>query len=324
MIVKWLSIPAGQPDDMLKQQIENLVGTQPKKIFLKDSIASVLQGKKKLKNIELLHGEQKSFYPSGSIIKSVKNFEYGRLKGAQQFFHQNGIKAREYTVFYGDTVEGKEWDWGGRLLLERTPLPNGYTCTFYKNGTKESVFQYDKTGKFLSGPAYEYYPDGTLKCEKNYTSGVLDGLYKYFFPDGTPDSVLNFKDSVLNGEGFKFHKNGKIKEKFNYSFGQLQGTYIYYYTNEKEEYVMNFIRGKKNGIEKKFLPGGFPVSETTFENDVENGPYKIYHKNVESVMEAGFYVNGYKHGDVDFFSIDGKKVATVKYNYGKRITEANY
>jgi uncharacterized protein len=53
------------------------------------------------------------------------------------------------------------------------------------------------------------YPNGTVRSEGVYEAGFEDGLWKYYYEDGTLQEKTNYRRGKLNGPVWRYHQNGR-------------------------------------------------------------------------------------------------------------------
>lgn len=138
-----------------------------------------------------------SFLILNSIqINASRNclFQSDPLNGPKKEYYANGKIMREYTLKDGK-VDGsyKFYDELGRLVSDqyyKDGEPNGIVRTFYPSGQLKSLGSM-KPGGDISGPAQEYYEDGTLKS---------DGMISGQFPNISTQTKIYSKDGKLRSE----------------------------------------------------------------------------------------------------------------------------
>ncbi|MDO9182211.1 MAG: toxin-antitoxin system YwqK family antitoxin, partial [Bacteriovorax sp.] len=117
-----------------------------------------------------------------------KNYKNGKQDGLTISWDKNGKKSR-----VSNWKEGKE---DGLITVW---LDDGNIIeTFYKNGKEiekdEDIAKAIKTGKVV-----QYYPNGGIRIEKNYTNGKLDGIITLWYENGNKKSELNYKNGKEDG-----------------------------------------------------------------------------------------------------------------------------
>ena len=165
------------------------------------------------------------------------------------------------------------------------------------NGKGKIIF-FDGTffiGQFknhlANGKGIEYYRNGIILYEGDFSAGKREGTGKYLFENG---SYYEGQMNVLpNGKGTEYDKNGNIKYEGNYVNGQFEGDgkYIFengkyyigqfkdgmrhgkgidYYKNEKIEYKGDYIDGKREG-DGKYISKNGSYYKGQFKNNLPNG-----------------------------------------------------
>jgi hypothetical protein len=98
-------------------------------------------------------------------------------------------------------------------------------------------------------------------------SGKLNGVHKYYYPDGTLYLEGTFKDSIPHG-GFKqYFKNGKLFEEAFYVHGLQHGLTRRYYEDGKLSMEIPYDSGRIHGVRKKYRKDGGLAYEVPFHYD---------------------------------------------------------
>lgn len=116
-------------------------------------------------------------------------------------------------------------------------MQKGY---FDEHGKKQGVFEtYDVDdihGKYLfnritykddlsDGPATEYYPDGTLRCQGNLIDDKFEGLWRTYYPDGRVQAKAGYKAGERDGLAEIYNPDGSLMGMLLYSQGVVQKNY---------------------------------------------------------------------------------------------------
>ena len=73
--------------------------------------------------------------------------------------------------------------------------------------------------KITENTVYIGYEDGSLKAEKFYKNGKLQGINRIYYPNGKLQTEANFKENNLDGILKEYDESGKIiKEVKNNGF----------------------------------------------------------------------------------------------------------
>ena len=95
-------------------------------------------------------------------------------------------------------------------------------------------------------------------------AGKLQGLHKYYFPDGKIYLEINYKDSLPHGSVKRYYKAGGLLEESEYRNGVLHGVMRTYHENGKLSSETPYDSGRVNGIKKKFRKDGTPAYEAPY------------------------------------------------------------
>lgn len=154
--------------------------------------------------------------------------------------------------------------------------------------------------------------------------GKLQGLHKYYFPDGKLYLEINYKDSVPHGEVRRYFKAGGILESSNYNNGILHGISRTYYEGGKLSSETPYDSGRIHGVKKKFRKDGMPAYEAPYRygqpcvglkefflsgRPVDNYPSIVF-KPLNELLKENRYI-------LQIMLSDGSKV--VEFYHGKLV-----
>jgi len=218
-------------------------------------------------------GIGKSYYKNGKL-EQIGTYYNGDLDGDYTHYnddgkvdilaHYNGGKLdKEYKVCYGETNVAAIFRTNDGTILgyssvDKTGKPlqrinlekgTGNVICYYPNGNKsiQCIYAHGE----LAGKDLTYSPDGKLAAERNYESGYLNGIQKYYYEgDTTLKETDNYYYGQLDGPCRYYYKNGKLEHEESYSLGMKEGpsryydeqgklikTVFYFYGNETTETV---------------------------------------------------------------------------------------
>lgn len=170
----------------------------------------------------------------------------------------NGNACYFWTPYKNGSIDGKTvaWDQSGQLLMEETYVDDWrHGPSFCRKGAVTQIGKYakgqpdglwrwlDSNGNLLAestftdgtGTMFEFWPDGVLRSEQEYVSGVKRGRLVLFYPDGTREASgsyrLDFDHGFYrrSGEWTEWHPNGQLKSKGHYDeAGEKTGVWIHY------------------------------------------------------------------------------------------------
>lgn len=134
-----------------------------------------------------------------------------------------------------------------------------------------------------------------IQKEVNYKNGILEGEFKYFFPNESVAMSGNFKNDKLEGTVKSFHTNGKIYGTRFYENGLKVGKHIYIYSNGKTELEHSFVNGIKDSSYIAYYSNGNIQEKFNYKMGKEDGLYQYFHENgqlwVEKVYENGLLID---------------------------------
>src|SRR6185312_12129852 len=194
-------------------------------------------------------GVNRNYSCEGNILLSEYPYRNGKVNGIVKFYcNESGRLCWEVSFIDGkETGWAKEYYEGGNLRQELSYLngkKNGMEKTYYESGGLSSEISYindtivgldksyfkngnikyvDSVGESRSkGYAKnetqkEYYENGNLKNETNFSYGNIIGVKKKYYENG----VLYIETPYINGERNgtikMYYKNGKLKSETIYT-----------------------------------------------------------------------------------------------------------
>jgi antitoxin component YwqK of YwqJK toxin-antitoxin module len=72
------------------------------------------------------------------------------------------------------------------------------------------------------GKGREAYHKRRMAYEKTYVDGLLNGITKYWYGNGQPESVIPYKNGKIDGIVMRYYPDGKRRSKIHY-VGGLRG-----------------------------------------------------------------------------------------------------
>lgn len=157
----------------------------------------------------------------------------------------------------------------------------------------------------------DFYKNGTLQMEGTATdptpgSEVYNGKVTWYYPDGKPQSIAEFKKGELNGMSKSYDSKGRVTEDIVYKGeGKMTGKYFQY---KDEDYGVGY-----NSITE--MKDGEPVYAKVFESDTNPMGYESFYKN-GSEAETKYYGKNGKLLGSRKMDADGKvKGIEVAFGY---------
>ena len=142
----------------------------------------------------------------------------------------------------------------------------------------------------LAGSSIEYYANGQMMSESNYSKGILDGVAKEWYRNGQIKNEMSYKQGLPMGLRTEWSPLGSIESESNYFDGELHGAYTEYYAD------------------------GTVKSESIYSNSKLHGIRRTWHENGQLATEAN-YAQGAISGSTSEWSPDGTKIEIPKVMY---------
>jgi hypothetical protein len=81
----------------------------------------------------------------------------------------------------------------------------------------------EKSSGKLNGLHKFYYPDGKLYLEINYRDSLPDGMFRQYFKSGILFEETTYRMGIKHGQSKKFHGNGRLFTDTPYDSGRIHG-----------------------------------------------------------------------------------------------------
>ena len=193
------------------------------------------------------------------------------------------LNAQKYNVFKGDTINRVD-----------------------EKGLKQGIWK-------------KYYSNDVLFSEGMYKNGKHIGVFKTYYKEGKPQSILRFRNISEISDAELFSADSGLMARGKYIDRLKDSVWTYYDTNGKLSAQEQYINGKKEGVWKIFYPNAQVSRMLVYRSDKKNGPYKeyfsdgkakidgvmkndefdgiviVYHPNGK-IWQKGLYKNGLKDG----------------------------
>jgi len=308
----------GKPDGYWKSYyVTGVLKSEGKRrSFLLDSIWVFYdQAGDTTEKINYLLGKRNGYY-----IKYQKDLMYGPYISSMELF-AGDKKEGTARIFYPD----------GKI---KQTIP-------YVNGKKDGLSrEYDREGKIIT--LLEYSNDYLISREKiNFTdaSGIKQGEWLDFYPDGKIKTERNYRDDLLHGYYKEYDDKGKLLVTLLYDSGKVTGTNI---DNTSEIDIVNryneagkliysgpFKEGVPVGIHREYNDDGTVKNASLYndngvlisqgivnEDGSRNGPWKDFSADGVVIAE-GNYTDSRRSGAWKFYNAAGKLEQAGSYNNGR-------
>lgn len=111
------------------------------------------------------------------------------------------------------------------------------------------------------------YVSGELLSVHYELNGLKEGRYTEFYPDGQVKSERQFTNDQETGKTIVYHPGGVVKEVQYYKNGLKEGGDTMFYENGAPQFALSFSHGKKDGYLRKWTPEGGLTFEAKYAMD---------------------------------------------------------
>jgi len=160
----------------------------------------------------------------------------------------------------------------------------------------------------LNGHKQEFYPNGKLMREYDFSNGKHEGVYKMYSKDGSLLLEQYFRDGEPDGFFRTYYKNGRLRSESYMKIDHFEGPYKEYFENGLLKKESNCAGGVLNatGIIREYNENGVLISETTLSKGLP-------------VSVKTYYANGRPKGEqsegkIISYSYDGDGKLHVSIN----------
>tara|TARA_B100000686_G_scaffold76341_1_gene82280 strand:- start:4656 stop:6947 length:2292 start_codon:yes stop_codon:yes gene_type:complete len=259
------------------------------------------------------HGLNFVYHDDGSKQQQI-SYRDGQLHGQRKTWYENA-NVKEEARYINGKLDGvySSWSTTGAMLKQKS----------YQNGRLHGpsiTWWYKKrkiNGNEINGPFGSPNQNHFKKEEANYSSGMLDGIYKSWLESGILEKEIHYSSEKLDGPYITWWPNGNKKEEINYRDDQPDGAVNYWYMNgqKKEEYYTS--DGKKNGIHNTWFQNGQKKYEHTYKKGRLNGKSSIWYSGGQK-KESGIYKNGKPSGYFTYWNENGQRREEGNFNVGEK------
>lgn len=244
------------------------------------------------------HGVWKTFYDNNKI-KTKQTFFHGELSGSTKLYNSKGaVTLVEKSKKEANTKTIKD------IKISKAKNKEGYTIKgIINNKIRNGLFKvYDEKNKVIKN---EFYKNDTIVFSGYVDSlGNKDGLWIYYYKNGSEKTVGHYKNNKKIGEWVFYYKNKNIEQKGSYNNGKPEGKWVWWYDNEKIRRKEEYYKGKINGNVTEYDSLGILISEGNYINGIKEGAWKYIYNDYK---EEGFFADGMKTGKWKSQYVNGKK-----------------
>ncbi len=189
----------------------------------------------------------------------------------------------------------------GLLLLVQTFCKDSHLETVENRDSDGRLERYQrrKTDFAKEGLYQRFSPEGTLLEEAHYLNDSLNGERKYFFPNGTVESIEHYQKGEYHGKYQKFYESGQLKIE------------------------QEFVDGAMQGFSLRYYPNGVLEEKVTIRDSEENGPFWEYYENGNLKAEGSYVPSedaSLEQGELKEYDENGQLIRIADCNKGVCLT----
>ena len=151
----------------------------------------------------------------------------------------------------------------------------------------------DKVNGVEHGFSYALYPNNQIQRMGYLTHGKRIGPWRFYFPDGTLYTKVQYDDGSETGQSVAYFRNGNVN------------------------YVRWYAKGVQHGSATTFYEDGATHLHQMWNNGRMHGSSIIYHPN-GIVKKMGSWSDGRQHGMVSHYDETGTLIEQSKYVDGQK------
>lgn len=284
-------------------------------------LAYIKEGKL-TENLDVLaNGKYTEYYKNGKI-KIQGNYKEGRRNGEFKTFLKNSKSAGSVIYKDGKIIKSTliksmkdnasfspisyvNYDLDTSYSIGKVDFPNKLLKTYY---------MYNKKG-VLNGDSIKYYEEGNIQSIVPYKNNLVEGLVITYYENGNIKEEVHYKNDKMNGEAKSYDENGKLngrtifKDDIKLEEEVHKENEILKNTFKNGEVVKQDICSPNGTLKERRVLNGNEMEYSTF---YENGnvKQKILTKDKVIIKEQLYARNGNIMLN-SFFSMDGKPIKEV-------------
>ena len=284
-------------------------------------LAYIKEGKL-TENLDVLaNGKYTEYYKNGKI-KIQGNYKEGRRNGEFKTFLKNSKSAGSVIYKDGKIIKSTliksmkdnasfspisyvNYDLDTSYSIGKVDFPNKLLKTYY---------MYNKKG-VLNGDSIKYYEEGNIQSIVPYKNNLVEGLIIRYYENGNIKEEVNYKNDKMNGESKSYDENGKLngrtifKDDIKLEEEVHKENEILKNTFKNGEVVKQDICSPNGTLKERRVLNGNEMEYSSF---YENGnvKQKILTKDKVIIKEQLYARNGNIMLN-SFFSTDGKPIKEV-------------
>lgn len=253
-------------------------------------------------------------------IKEEGNWTNGLRNGVFKFYNRKGELERLERYEDGELVKGDNDS--AVLDIRKEVYDSGKIKSIgsYKEGKKHGVFrEFDEQGNVTNSFVYDQDTrsgEGLLD-----TLGRKQGVWKWYYPDGSLKSQGAYKDGKRDGPWTYFFSTGKIEQKGNFKEDIFTGDWKWYFPSGSVHREELYRKGKEDGHTVEYDSLGNVITEGDYVDGLRTGKWKL---TVNDHTEEGEYADGERTGEWIWKYDNGQEAFKGEFQGGIPIGKHRY
>ena len=269
-----------------------------------------------------LTGLQTSYHPDGKVKQTIY-YKQSEIDGYAKEYYANGQLSnegwkkdgkRQQAFLYYDKLgelSGREYFLNDDQHGYSQYYNPGKELTFeysYRTGWLTGIKQYDKDGSVLATNNFEAgngavickHSNGKVSTSGTYRNYMLNGIFNYYFFDGSPLATTYYKNDMLDSIYKTYYHGGKLRSEGKYTYGEKVGKWKHYYADGKLKEEEFYKNGNLN-IDKFYFNDGTIEREIFYKDGSLDGAYNIYGEKNHLAVRLN-----YKNGEIQSYQFEEK------------------
>ncbi len=167
----------------------------------------------------------------------------------------------------------------------------------------------------FTGKAYAYFPDGSVQTMLEYKDGLPDGEIKSWSKKDVKQAEGFVAEGKRTGTWKLYFENGTLKKQATYQNDKENGEEIFWFANGNLEKKGNYVDGKLNGKYEWYFENGQKKQEGFFVNGREDSTWNEWFENGRKKM-VGHFSNFEKNGNWTWWNENGNITTSKNYVNG--------
>jgi uncharacterized protein len=278
---------------------------------------------------DIKNGPEKWFTEDG-VLKEVYTYENNIRQGESLQYYDSG-ELWKRIPYVNNKEEGRALEYArdGRII----------TVLTYRNGfiyASERINRFDDEER-RTGQWRDLYANGQIREEGNWTSGLRNGIFKFYDRKGFLERIENYVNgqlvigddaSVVLDIRREYDEQGRVRSTGSYRDGKKHGTFRNYDEQGNEQgatlYELDRVTaeglldsiGRRQGKWKMYHPEGELRAEGEYRNGLREGAWAFYFRNGKT-EQKGSYREDLPVGNWQWFYASGAIHRDETYRRGK-------